>query len=147
MSGRSLRLAGRFFGLGRNLPGNAVQAGDGPPARTRNAVADLTKSDLADIAECAKLLPGTWHIDTSKGAMAGDGSAWLRSLGDKQAPAFGIARSEGVLMVRMSRPDGARSRGPLIFGVFGSIVEALDAIQIDIASRRSSGHRKAAAVS
>jgi hypothetical protein len=147
MSGRSLRLAGRFFGLGRNLPGNATQAGEAPPVRTRNAVADLAKSDLADIAECAKLLPGTWHIDTSEGAMAGDGSAWLRSLGDKKAPAFGIARSEGVIMVRMSRSDGARSRGPLIFGVFGSIVEALDAIHIDIASRRSSGHRKAAAVS
>jgi hypothetical protein len=145
MSGRSLRLAGRFIGLGRNLRGNAVQAVDGPPARTKGA--DLAKSDLADIAECAKVLPGTWHIDTSKGAMAGDGSAWLRPLGDKKAPAFGIARSDGVIMVRMSRTDGARSRGPLIFGVFGSIVEALDAIHIDIASRRNGGHRKAAGAS
>ncbi len=142
MSGWSLGLGRVCSALCRDLRGGGWADGR-QAARKKTAVADLAKRDLVEIAACAKVLPGTWQIETGEGDSADLSGTWLRPQDEVEVPAFGIARADAVIMVRMSRDDDERHSGRLVFGVFGSIVAALDAIHNDVAERLSAGRRPA----
>jgi hypothetical protein len=145
MTDWSLGLGRLCSALCRDLRGGGW-AGGREAARKKTVVADLAKRDLVEIAACAKVLPGTWQVETGEGDSTELAGTWLRPQDEAMVPAFGIARADGVIMVRMSRADDERHMGPLVFGVFGSIVAALDAIHNDVAERLSDGGRVAAGV-
>jgi hypothetical protein len=146
MTDWSLGLGRLCSALCRDLRGGGWADGR-EAARKKIVVADLAKRDLVEIAACAKVLPGTWQVETREGDSAGLAGTWLRPQDETMAPAFGIARADGVIMVRRSRADDERQAGPLVFGMFGSIAAALDAIHNDVAERLSDGRRAAAGVS
>jgi hypothetical protein len=89
----------------------------------------LAKRDLADITAGAESLPGTWRVEAGDGDA---GRAWLRPLGDRMVPAFAFARGDGIITVRIARADQNNAAGAMVFGVFTSVVAALDAIHNDV---------------
>jgi hypothetical protein len=89
----------------------------------------LAKRDLADITAGAESLPGAWRVEAGEGDA---GRAWLRPLGDRTVPAFAFARGDGFITVRMAHAEQSNSASSMVFGVFTSVVAALDAIHNDV---------------
>lgn len=108
-----------------------------PPAGQSSNPAILTRRDLSEITAGAEALPGTCRVETAEGDAGGVGRALLRPLGDAALPSFAFVRRDGLITVRMTRPDGRSPASSLVFGVFASPVAALDAIHNDVVARQA----------
>lgn len=132
MSDEASALVGRFMLMLR-------QAGcRGTPARREvDGSGTLAPRDLAEITVGAEALPGDWRVET-KDVENGEASrALVYPQGNGALPTFAFLRRGGFITVSMMRPDGAKTAGSLVFGVFASVVAAFDAIQNDVVARQA----------
>jgi len=133
MSDEASALVGRFMLMLR-------QAGcRGIPARGEaGSAGTLARRDLAEITVGAEALPGNWRVETTDcSENGGIGRALLHPQGNGALPTFDFLRRDGFITVRMMRPDDSRTAGSLVFGVFASVVAAIDAIHNDVVARQS----------
>jgi hypothetical protein len=132
MSDEASALVGRFMLMLR-------QAGcRGTPARGQaGSAGTLAERDLTEIADGAEALPGNWSVETMDGENGGIGRALLYPQDDRALPTFAFLRRDGFITVRMMRPEDRRTAGSLVFGVFASVVAAIDAIHNDVVARQA----------
>jgi len=103
----------------------------------RNSGATFSGRDVEVIEMSAGSLPGTWRVESAESSARAVSRVWLRSSASHVPPTYVFDRRDGFITIRRNRVDEAGKARSLVFGVFVSVLAALDAIAHDVIEYQS----------